>query len=92
MGFIIGENIGEAIQYIKELIASQLIEGSNELGPFLDEGVFEYVLENIGILSVRKINEVLSLILELAVLMEHSKPIDVDFVKSIRDEIPSFES
>ncbi|HAS57915.1 MAG TPA: hypothetical protein DCS64_05360, partial [Algoriphagus sp.] len=85
-------NIGEAIQYIKELIASQLIEGSNELGPFLDEGVFEYVLENIGILSVRKINEVLSLILELAVLMEHSKPIDVDFVKSIRDEIPSFES
>ena len=49
---------------------------------------------NIGeaILSVRKINEVLSLILELAVLMEHSKPIDVDFVKSIRDEIPSFES
>ena len=81
----------EAIEYIKELIYPELIEKSNEFGPFEKEETLMYILENIGDLSVRKINEVFSLLIELAILL-NKKNIDLEFVKSVRDEIPSFEN
>lgn len=84
-------SIDESIQYVKELIFPQLENGTDELGPFENEETLKYILENIGNLSIRKINEVFSLIIELAILMEKGK-IDIEFIKSVKEEIPSFES
>ncbi|MCS3532852.1 hypothetical protein [Chryseobacterium sp. JUb7] len=83
--------ISEAITYIKELILHQAIGQNNEFGPFDSEATLIYVLENIGNLSIRKINEVFSLLLELA-LIEEKDLIDIEFVKLFKDEIPSFEN
>lgn len=84
-------SVEEAIQYLEELISSQLDKTKDKYGPFENEETLKYVLENIGNLSIRKINEVFSLIIELAILMEKDK-IDIEFIKSVKDEIPSFES
>lgn len=84
-------SIDDALQYIKELIQTQLNDSENEWGPFENEDVLKYILRNIGNLSVRKINEVLSLVLELAVIME-AVTINIAFVESIKQEIPSFEN
>ncbi len=82
----------EAITYLQELIGSQLIENSqNNLGPFQDVETLSYVLNNIGVLSIRKINEVFSLIVELAIL-DKKNSITIDFINSVKEEIPSFES
>lgn len=81
----------DAIEYIEELIRPQLTDTKNKYGPFEDKETLKYVLDNIGNLSVRKINETFSLIIELAILMGKTK-IDISFIKSIKDEIPSFES
>ncbi|MGI9650194.1 hypothetical protein [Chryseobacterium sp. RLHN22] len=87
----VAPSVPEAIQYVEELIYSQSADTTNVYGPFKDQNVLKYVLENIGDLSIRKINEVFSLIIELAMLMEKNN-IDIDFIKSIKDEIPSFEN
>lgn len=84
-------SVEEAIQYVEELISPQLDKTTDKYGPFENEETLKYVLENIGNLSIRKINEVFSLIIELAILMEKDK-IDIEFIKSVKDEIPSFES
>lgn len=84
-------SVEDAIQYVEELIFPQLNNATNKYGPFKDVATLKYVLESIGDLSIRKINETFSLIIELAVLKEKSE-IDIEFVKSIKDEIPSFES
>lgn len=84
--------VDTAVNYIRNLISFELSDSDgNELGPFVDEQVVRHVLERIGNLSVRKVNEVFSLILELAILSDTSN-IDVGFVNSIREEIPSFEN
>lgn len=84
-------SVAEAINFLKELISPELVDPAKEFGPFENEETFEYVLNNIGNLSIRKINEVFSLIIELAMLMGENK-IDVNFIKSIKEEISSFES
>lgn len=84
-------SVEEAIQYVEELISPQLDKTTDKYGPFENEETLKYVLENIGNLSIRKINEVFSLIIELAILMEKNK-IEIEFIKSVKDEIPSFES
>lgn len=84
-------SVEEAIQYLEELISPQLDKAKDKYGPFENEETLKYVLENIGNLSIRKINEVFSLIIELAILMEKGK-IDIEFIKSVKEEIPSFES
>ncbi len=81
----------DAIIYIKDLIKPKLTDASSDTGPFVDETVLTYVLENIGNLSVRKVNEVFSLIIEIAIL-KGKNSIDTNFIKTIKDEIPSFES
>ena len=87
----VAPSVEEAIKYVEELISPQLDKTTDKYGPFENEEALKYVLENIGNLSIRKINEVFSLIIELAILMEKDK-IDVEFIKSVKDEIPSFES
>ncbi|CAM2974202.1 hypothetical protein [Flavobacterium frigoris] len=84
-------SLNEAINYLEELISPQLNNIQDKFGPFENEETIKYVLENIGNLSIRKINEVFSLIIELAILLGKDK-IDIDFIKSVKDEIPSFES
>ncbi|UVD80047.1 hypothetical protein NWE55_01780 [Myroides albus] len=84
-------SIDDAIQYLEELISSQLEDPSNTYGPFKDIDVIKHVLTGIGNLSVRKINEVFSLIIELAMLTDNDE-IDIKFIESIKDEIPSFEN
>ncbi|GAA6765699.1 hypothetical protein AAFH68_16370 [Flavobacterium sp. CGRL1] len=84
-------SIEEAINYLKELILPELVNPAMEFGPFEDEETLKYVLNNIGNLSIRKINEVFSLIIELAMLANQNK-IDITFIKSIQEEISSFEN
>jgi hypothetical protein len=67
----------------------QDVDNENLLYPF-SEDIVKYVLRNIGRLSIRKINEVFSIILELA-LIDGVDNITVDFVDSIKDEIISWE-
>ncbi|TXD53926.1 hypothetical protein [Polaribacter sp. IC063] len=84
-------SVETAIIYLKELIEPQLIDNSIKLGPFKDESTLSFVLDSIGNLSIRKINEVFSLLVELAIL-EEKENIDIKFIDSMKIEIPSFES
>jgi hypothetical protein len=84
-------SVGTAIIYLKELIEPKLIDDLIKFGPFKDENTISFVLDNIGNLSIRKINEVFSLLVELAIL-EEEKNIDIKFIESIKHEIPSFEN
>ncbi|WP_276132315.1 hypothetical protein [Polluticoccus soli] len=86
-------SIAQAKTYIAELLnATQYRaepKADNPYFPF-DDGALTFVLKNIGRLSIRKINEVLSLILELA-MANDAELITEDFVNSIKSEIVSWE-
>jgi hypothetical protein len=87
-------SIEEAIDYLKELLNHPRFRGDQDLDeenvfyPF-SEDIVKYVLKNVGRLSIRKINEVFSIILELALIEE--KNIGIDFINSIKEEIISWE-
>ncbi len=88
-------SIDEAIDYLKELLNhphfrnEQDVDKENSLFPF-SEDVAKYVLNNIGRLSIRKINGAFSIILELALIQE-VETLSIDFVESIKEEIISWE-
>lgn len=84
-------SIEVAKNYIIELISNPLYrdKSEGELAPFSDESV-SYILEHIGTLSVRKINEVFSLILEMG-LIYSQKILDIEFIIKIKPEIISWE-
>jgi hypothetical protein len=79
----------EARTYIQELIRPFLTVATSEFGPFSSEAV-DFILSHIGSLSVRKINEVFSFIIEMAIMADTST-ITPEFVESIRDEIVYYE-
>lgn len=82
--------LDEAKDYIQELLNNSCYRDLPAgFTPFTEEAV-EYILKNIGILSVRKINEVFSLILEMALLAETGE-ITKTFVDASKDEIISWE-
>lgn len=90
--------IEEAKSYIIELInhptfRDKLPEGiTDSFFPFTIAAI-ENVLVNIGRLSIRKINETFSLILELALISETPpESIDLNFINKIKSEIPSWNS
>jgi hypothetical protein len=56
------------------------------------EAATKYIIAHLGKLSIRKINEVFSLIIELALIEEEiPKDIDIEFVNTIKEEIIFFE-
>jgi hypothetical protein len=86
----------EALDYLKDLInmpqfrEAGHIDKKNRFYPFTEE-VAKYIIEHIDGLSIRAINEVFSLILELALIEEKiPKIIDDHFVNTIKDEIASW--
>lgn len=85
--------IPEAKNYVKELMSNEKfrIESTqqNVFFPF-EEDCVDYILNHIGNLSVRKINEVFSLVLEYG-LLNGKKSIDRNFVDKIKDELISWE-
>jgi hypothetical protein len=85
-------NIDEAKNYIKELISHPINRSSsveNVFFPFNEE-VVNYILDHIGNLSVRKINEVFSLLLEMGII-EGKSEIDIEFIMKNKDEIISWK-
>lgn len=84
-------SIDVAKNYIKELISNPLfrLEQKADIQPFNEE-TLDFVLNHIGTLSVRKINEVFSLLLEIG-LIENQRIIDVEFVSKNKSEIISWE-
>ncbi len=85
-------SIDEALDYLKELLNHpnyRTEEIENKFYPFSDELV-KFVLKHIGRLSIRKINEVFSIILEMAMIKE-IQDITIDFVETIKEEIISWE-
>ena len=85
-------SIDDAKEYIIQLINDPLnreASPSSPSQPFEDD-VIGYILKHIGRLSVRQINEVFSLILELALLKTADK-INEEFVQSVKSEIISWE-
>lgn len=80
--------ISQAKEYLEELLNNDQFRSEpveNKFAPFEDASV-EHLLAHIGRLSVRKINEVFSLVLELAQI-EMQDSISVDFVNSLKSEI-----
>ena len=90
-------SIEEAEEYIAELLnhpnfrAEENINTENLFYPFSKAAV-DNVLQNIDRLTIRKINETFSLILELALIREKiPKEIGLEFVNEIKNEIPSWK-
>ncbi|GAK59227.1 hypothetical protein U27_06204 [Candidatus Vecturithrix granuli] len=85
----------ESIDYLEVLLNHPVfrdkedVNNENNLYPF-SEDIVKYVLRNIGRLSMRKINEVFSIILELALIQE-VETLSIEFVNSIKEEIISWE-
>ncbi|QTA89694.1 hypothetical protein [Desulfonema magnum] len=83
----------EAADYLRALLNHPSYrteeKPENKFCPFSEELV-TYILQHIGRLSIRKINEVFSIILEMA-LIEETKEITIDFVETIKEEIISWE-
>ena len=83
-------NMEEAKTYILELLNNVIFRNSSQgFHPFSEDAV-EYILRNIGVLSVRKINEVFSIVLEMALSADKTL-IDAVFIDSIKSEIVSWE-
>jgi len=80
--------IDEAVSYVKELSEIYKIEGEDL--PFDSDETLKYILEHIGNLTTRKINETFSIILEMA-LIEEKEQINREFVDSIQEEIIAWE-
>jgi hypothetical protein len=89
--------IPEAESYITELLnhikfrkeEDQVAE--NIYYPFTKSAV-DFVLENLDRLTARKINETFSLILEMALIKDNvPEEIGMEFIQSIKDEIPSWK-
>lgn len=86
-------SVDEAVDYLKVLLNHpncRTEEIKNKFYPFSEE-IVQYVLQHIGRLSIRKINEVFSIILEMA-LIEEVEEISIDFVNTIKEEIISWEN
>ncbi len=84
-------SVDEAADYLKSLLNHpnyRTEEIENKFCPFSEE-IVKYVLQHIGRLSIRKINEVFSIILEMALI--EAENITVDFIKTIKEEIISWE-
>ena len=80
--------IDEAVAYVKELSEMYKIEDRDL--PFDSDETLKYILEHIGNLTIRKINETFSIVLEMAFIEEKEK-IDKEFVDSIQEEIIAWE-
>jgi len=80
--------VDEAVAYIKELSEIYKIEDRDL--PFDSDETLKYILEHIGNLTTRKINETFSIILEMA-LIEGKERIDKEFVDNIQEEIIAWE-
>jgi len=80
--------INEAVEYVKELSNMYIIENKNL--PFENNELIKYILEHIGNITTRKINETFSIVLEMA-LIEEKEKIDKEFVDSIQEEIIAWE-
>jgi len=87
--------VSEALDYLKDLINHPLFRTEiDEKAPFypVTEAATKYIIEHLGKLSIRKINEVFSLIIELALIeAEIPKYIDIEFVNAIKEEIIFWE-
>jgi hypothetical protein len=82
--------LSEAKVYIFELLNNPLFrEGIRDWSPFTEESV-TLILEHIGRLSIRKINEVFSLLIELGQINK-GLVIDETFVRLKKEEIISWE-
>ena len=80
--------INEAVAYVKQLYTFYLINGGHT--PFDNDATISFILEHIGNLTARKINETFSIILEMAIF-EEKNSIDIEYVKSIKEEIIAWE-
>jgi len=87
--------VSEALDYLKDLINHPLFRTEiDENAPFypVTEAATKYIIEHLGKLSIRKINEVFSLIIELALIASAiPKDIEIEFVNTIKDEIIFWE-
>lgn len=78
----------EAVKYVEELCNLFVVEGS----PCpLKQEIIRYVLEHIGNLTARKINETFSIILEMSLILNQNH-LDTNFIDSITDEIIAWEA
>jgi len=84
----VNPTVNEAVEYVKELSNMYIIE--NRSLPFENDEMIKYILEHIGNLTTRKINETFSIILEMA-LIEEKEQINQEFIDSIQDEIIAWE-
>jgi len=83
--------LDESLIYIKELCENELFKIKGNDSPFDNDETIKYVLENIGNLNARKINESFSIIFEMALIMGKDK-ITVDFINQITDEIIAWDN
>lgn len=89
--------LNEAINYVHSLLnhknyrISSVVSATKPFFPFTEEAIRE-TLMSLGRLSIRKINETLSLILELSLYSEQNPDeISWAFIKNISGEVPSLK-
>jgi hypothetical protein len=77
----------ELKQYLKELLNNPNYRTAerDDFSPF-DEDVIDEIIKDLGNVSLRRYNEAFSLLLENAVF-DNKDAIDIDYYKSIKDEI-----
>ncbi len=78
----------EAFKFVNELCGFYLLESRS--CPFENDDVILYVIKNIGNITIRKISETFSIILEMAIIY-NKNVITKDFIESIKDEIIAWE-
>lgn len=75
----------EIKDYLKDLLSFAHIKASDDLSPF-SEDMIDSLLENLNNVSIRRINEALSLALESA-LFDDKTIIDIEYYNEIKTEI-----
>ena len=85
----------ELKKYLEELLNAEtyrlqeIIEGGNKFTPFTSD-VIDMIIEKLGDASLRKYNEVFSMLIETAVYYEVEQ-IDSEYFEKVKDEIMIWE-
>lgn len=83
------------IQYLSDLFKEYRLNPAvqtSPLFPFADEATVRLILKELGNVSLRRLNEAFSLMLELADLEGQGVPLTVDYFNSNKDEIIGWKS
>jgi hypothetical protein len=75
--------------YLRELFKEYRLKPQEDqpLFPFADEGTVRFILEDLGNVSLRRLNESFSLLLELADFDKQDTPLTLEYYKSNKNEI-----